>query len=216
MLFEKISHGGHPYAAGPLRRGRTIPELQDPGGRKIYLEFKELRVIAPELLTDLVGQPGTLLFEILGPARAIAKLNNGVIEWVGPPQTRWIRTNGAGQYTSVAAVILSARRGKTIPEAIQLLWIDGKDLKSAIMQAIDDRAVRNLDGDRNKACRNRHAAEDPVNELAKPIARVREGPFTEDRAVRCENTGLMGRRAPVNAHEKVRLRMSSHGMCASG
>ena len=53
---------GRPVQARGLGRGRCHgPELQDPLGGKVIGELEQLRVVAPQLLADAVGQAHALL-----------------------------------------------------------------------------------------------------------------------------------------------------------
>ncbi len=211
VFLQQLGHRGGSYPAGSRWRGRKPPEGQNPWRGKIGLEFKELWVVAPELAAKAVGEAGALGGKLIGHARPFAQLYNLGIQRIKRAQAIRISADRVCQYTSVPTVIFGARRRKTIPEAIQLLGIDGKDLKPAIEQAVYDRAVRRLDGGRNVPGLAGCAAEHPVEHLADPLTGVREGLLAEDRAVRGENAGLMGLGAPVNASKDGRLRMRGYG-----
>jgi hypothetical protein len=63
-----------------------------------------------------------------------------------PTKTGLIRANGIGQDTGIAPVILGARHTMTIPEPVELLGMQRKDVEAAFEQAFDNRAPRHFDG----------------------------------------------------------------------
>ena len=149
MFFKYPVDRGEANPAGFLRRGCTRPELQECFRGQIASERKEGRVVAPQLATEAMSESGACGGQLIGHTRPFPQLDNLGIQGAKCPQTIRIGAEGAGQYACVPAVILGACRRKTIPKAVQLFGIDGKDLKSAIQQTINDRAVRYLYGDGN-------------------------------------------------------------------
>ena len=55
-----------------------------------------------------------------------------------------VRSERRGQSFCIPAVVLGPRRREPVPEAVELLWIDGVDLEPVIEERLDDGAVRNL------------------------------------------------------------------------
>ncbi len=62
-------------------------------------------------------------------------------------QSLRVRPEGVSEHSSVPTVVLGTGGRKPIPEAIQLLGVDGVDLEFGFHHGFHDRAVRHLDGD---------------------------------------------------------------------
>src|SRR5262249_6412141 len=63
--------------AGGLGRGRCRgPQLEEPIGGEIITDRERLRIIPPELLAHSVGEPVSLLLQVLGHARPFAQLDD--------------------------------------------------------------------------------------------------------------------------------------------
>jgi hypothetical protein len=52
------------------------PQVEKPISRQIVAELERLRVISPELMVDLIGQPRALLRQLIRHARPLTQLNH--------------------------------------------------------------------------------------------------------------------------------------------
>ena len=163
------------------------------------------------MISETVGEKGAFGSQFIDHAGPFAQLDNLGIQRTQRAQAVRIGANRIAQYARVTAIILGPRRRKTIPEAIQLLGVDGEHLKSTIEKTIHNRTVRNLYGDRNAVGLATRAIQDPVKELAQPFPGVGEGLLAENGTLGSENTDLVGPGTPVNTREKHRSNWIGHG-----
>ena len=151
-----------------------------------------------------MGEAGAFGGQIIRDTGPFSQRDHLGLQRAKRPQAIRIGADCTGPYACVPAIILGAGRRKPIPETVQLRWMDRKDLKSAIQQAIHDRAVRNLYGNGDRAGLAGPTAKDPVDQLAQPLAGVGKGLLAKDGAGRCKNTGLVGPGPPVDTCEEQR------------
>jgi len=56
-----------------------------------------------------------------------------------------------GQHAGIEPVVLGARDGEAVAEAVELLRVEGEAPKAALKEGLDHRAARDLDGDPNNS-----------------------------------------------------------------
>src|SRR5208283_1920077 len=121
MRLEDFGETGLVDLSGPGGRGRTFPQREEVLGRQVVGHLQHLRVIAPQLLADPVGQAGALLSEVVGDARPFAQFDDrGIVDRQqskGPP----IGAQAVAQHLRVAAVVLGAGRREAIAKPVELL-----------------------------------------------------------------------------------------------
>ncbi len=122
VFLQQLGHRGGSHPAGSRWRGRELPEGQHPWRGKIGLEFKELWVVAPELVAEAVGEAGALGGQLIGHARPFAQLYNLGIQRIKRAQAIRISADRVCQYTSVPTVIFGARRRKNDPGSDPAAW----------------------------------------------------------------------------------------------
>ena len=107
-----------------LGRGRGRgPERQDPFGRDVVAQLEQLRVVAPELLADAVGQAHALLLQLLGQARPLAQLDHArVADGHAPEQVR-VGAQPGGRDPGVAPVVLGPGDADPVAQAVELLGV---------------------------------------------------------------------------------------------
>jgi hypothetical protein len=66
-----------------------------------------------------------------------------------PTKTGLIGTDGISQDKGITPVILGSRHTMTIPEAVELLRMQRKDVEAAFEQPFDNRAPWHFDGHRD-------------------------------------------------------------------
>jgi hypothetical protein len=63
------------------------------------------------------------------------------------PKTGLIRSQRIGKHKGIASVVFRSRDTVTVPEAVELLGVNGKDVEAALDQPFDNGAPRHFDGD---------------------------------------------------------------------
>lgn len=97
---------------------RQCPQIEEPLGGEIVTEFERLRIIAPELLADAVGEPVAFLLQVLGHAGPLAQLDHDRVFDREPAEAMPVGSQGVGEHVGIAAVVLGAGDGESIAEAI--------------------------------------------------------------------------------------------------
>src|ERR671939_225220 len=96
------------------RGWRQCPQLQDPLGRHVLAQLEELRVVAPELLTDAVAQTHALLLQLLSQARPLPQRDHGGIAGLDGPEQVRIRAQSTGRDPGVAPVVLGTSNADAV------------------------------------------------------------------------------------------------------
>ncbi len=80
VLFEQLGEAGFAYPSRLGRRRRQLPQGQSEGCRHVALDRGEkLRVVAPELVAELVFQAVGVVKQLLAGAGQLAQLDDGDI-----------------------------------------------------------------------------------------------------------------------------------------
>src|SRR5262249_43767355 len=189
---------------GGLGRGRRRgPQLEEPIGGEIVTDHECLWVIPPELLAHPVGEPVSLLLQVLGHTRPLAQFDDHRILGRQQPEAVPVGAQAVAENMSIAAVVLGPGHRETIAEAVKLLWIDRIDLKTAFEQRFDNRAMRHLDRDRDP-CRGRSRyRQQPRAQLGKPSAAMGERSLTDNLAAGIDQADAMRLACPVDAGEPL-------------
>jgi hypothetical protein len=130
---------------------RPLEPGQDPFGGDVVAHLKQLRVVAPKLLTDAVRQAHALLLELLRQARPLPQCDHSRVAGLDGPEQVGIGAQSAGRDPSIASVILRPRQADAIPEPLELLGIDRMHGKAAVQESIHHRPVRHFNGHRDPA-----------------------------------------------------------------
>jgi hypothetical protein len=96
---------------------------------EIVTEFERLRIIAPELLADAVGQPVTFLLQVLGHAGPLAQLDHDRVFDCKPAKAMPVGSQRVAEHVGVPAVVFGAGDGEAIAEAVELFRVDRIDLE---------------------------------------------------------------------------------------
>ena len=91
----------------------------------------------------------------------------------------------------------------TIPEAVQLLGINRKDMEAAFDPPLDNRASRHFDGHGDPLWVSPRHGPQPVRQLGQTGSIMIHDPFTHPAAVAVEDTDLMLLGAPINADKPI-------------
>src|SRR5260221_2469986 len=105
----------------------------------------------------------------------------------------------------ISAIVLGAGNAKAVAKPIKLLWIDRVDLKPALQQHFNHRAMRHLNGNRDRRRRSAGLRRQPITQFAQPGAAVRNGSLTQTLPTRIKKVDLVALRCPVDAHEPSNL-----------
>ena len=103
----------------------------------------------------------------------------------------------------VAAVVLGAGGREAVPEAVELLGIDGVEAEAAIHQSFDITTVRHLDGHRHGIRRRPGLLADPGRHLGQALATVGETALAKLAALGINHEHVVRLRCPVDAHEPI-------------
>ena len=103
-----------------------------------------------------------------------------------------------GRDTGVSPIVLGAGDAEPIAQAIKLLRIDRMDDEAAIQKHIDDRPMRHLDRDRDRAGLARDRL-DPIGQLRQSGAAMRKFAFAYDTTFGIENADLMFLGSPIDS-----------------
>ena len=68
-------------------------------------------IFGPELISDLMCQPGALRRQLIGHARPFAQLNDLRIDRIQSLQTIWIDPDGIGEHTRIPAIVGASENG---------------------------------------------------------------------------------------------------------
>src|SRR6516164_9453094 len=110
------------------------------------------------------------------------------------------RTQGRGHDFRVAAVILRSGQGEAVAEAIHLLGIEGVNLKAALDQRFDHRAVRHFDRDQDLRWFDRATCcHQPGRHLGEALTAVLEEPLADFSTITVGEEHVMALRRPVDA-----------------
>ena len=166
-----------------LSGGRCkAPESADPGLGEIALDLEELRIVAPELLTDPVHEPGSVAGQVVRDARPLAQLDDLRRGRVQAPERVAVGSQRIAERTGIAAVVLGAGRREAVPEPVQLLRVERMDREAPFHQGLHHGPMRDLDGDPDGVCLGVRCGDEPVRHLRETGSAVPEGTFSQDRA----------------------------------
>ena len=193
-------------SAGVLALFQSSPE---PGVGELIEEVgdrEQLGVVAPELLADLVAEPGALAGEFVDGPGAFAQLEDERLLEFDPSEEVGVGAEGASEHPGIAGVVLRPGGDVAAPGAADLGGTDGEHRKAGDQQALDDRPVGRLDGDRELPGGGPGLVQEPADELRLARAAVGKGPAAANRTVRLQQASMVGRRAPIDADEKQKRR----------
>ncbi len=94
-------------AGGLGGRPRQNPEVEEPVGGDIVVEFEALRIIARELRPDAVGEPVAFLLDVLGHARPLARLDHDRVFGRERPEAMTVGSERVGVHVGIAAIVLA-------------------------------------------------------------------------------------------------------------
>lgn len=155
------------------------------------------------MLTNSVGQPCALGREFVGDARPFPELHHLGFDRVEAPEEAAVGSQGVGEHPSVAAVVLGAGRREAVPEAVELLRIEGMYDEDALHHGLDHRPVRHLDRHCDPARRRPGLLEEPRRHLGEPQARMREGPLALYAAFSVDDADVVNFRSPVHTDKPL-------------
>src|SRR5436190_18714563 len=175
MALDDFGNARLARASCFVRRRHELPQIEEPLGAEIVLEFEHGRKVAPQLLAHAIGEAGALGHQVLGNARPFPELDDNGIGDGQQAEAARVGAQGRGQHLGIATVVLAARRREAVAEAVELLGVDGVDVEAALEQRLDDGPVRHLDGDVDLAGVDGPARrQQPVRHLGQSFAAVPE------------------------------------------
>jgi hypothetical protein len=211
-----------PSDSGPCetvsgRGGRgNLQECPQPEIISRGAEGQRLGVEADELLAQAIGEADERLEEVIVQAGEFTELDDEGILGSEVAEGGPIGAQGIAQDEGVASIIFGAGDGVTVAESVELLGVDGEDVKAALEHGLDDGPARNLDGDRDARRASAGQLGEPVGQLGEGLAGMRDGAFGDQVAVGVEHGHLVRGRGPVDA-DIERVRALSHDVpCGAG
>ena len=202
LVSQSVSQSGR-----VSRRWGQRPDIQEPVGSRIFPKIKSLRIVAPELLTNAIGQTVALFLELFGHARPLAQLDNCRIKRLQAPEAMTVGAQRGGQHQSVTPIVLGACGREPVAEAIELLGVDRINPDPAIHQRFDYRPMRHFNRHRDSP-RVRRLCDQPIDHLAQTFGRAGEGAL--NRIIWSDQANLMLCARPVHADESCRLLLHVH------
>src|SRR5262249_25169399 len=130
-----------------LGRRHGLEQIEEPVRTNIVGEFQHLRIIAPELMFQTIGETDALNLELFVDARPFPELDDDGIGDRQLAEGPHIGSEAVPQHIGVAAVVFGPGDREAVAEAVELLGVDGIYNETALEQGLDDRPVRRLDGD---------------------------------------------------------------------
>ena len=124
MALQQAGDSFFADAAGLGGRGSELPQFEEPCLGEIAFHGQNLRVVAPELLTHAVYQPGPLGGEIVGDAGPFPEFDHFGIDRIEAPEEAAVGPQRIGEHAGVATVVLGAGGRKTVREAVKLLGVE--------------------------------------------------------------------------------------------
>jgi hypothetical protein len=102
-----------------------------------------------------------------------------------------IRSQRIGQHKGIASVVFRSRDTVTVPEPVELLGMNGKDVEAALDQPFDHRTTRYFNRHGHPLRLSRRQSPQPGPQLGQTGAIMVHGPFTHQATVAVEHTDLM-------------------------
>ena len=210
VLFEEFGEGGDAQLEGECGGFGLVPELAEPGVGELIEEVgdrEQLGVVAPELLADLVAEPGALAGEFVDGPGAFAQLEDERLLEFDPSEEVGVGAEGRERASRHRGGRPSPRRRRSgAGSRGSGRGPMANTRKAGDQQALDDRPVGRLDGDRELPGGGPGLVQEPADELRLARAAVGKGPAAANRTVRLQQAYMVGRRAPIDTDEKQKRR----------
>ena len=184
--------------AGLGGRGSELPQFEEPCLGEIAFHGQNLRVVAPELLTHAVHQPGPLGGEIVGDAGPFPEFDHFGIDRIEAPEEAAVGPQRIGEHAGVATVVLGAGGREPVPEAVKLLGVERMHDEAVLHQGLDHRSVRYFNGNADDIRGRPGLGEKPRRHLGEPRPCVREGALATHAPLTVDDADLVSFRPPVD------------------
>jgi hypothetical protein len=203
VLTQQAFDGFPLQSAGHGWRGRQLKQRPQPWFVSRGAQLKRLRVEAVKLFAQTVGQPIGLAPEVFIDPGEFPQLNYQRIVQTNPAKAGPIGAQCVTEHEGVAAVVFGAGHAMAVAKAIELLGIDGVEVKPMLDQGFHYRATRNLDRDGGLSRVISRKLMQPLRERGNCLTGMCKRSFGQDSAAAVEHTGLMGLSRPVDADVKL-------------
>jgi hypothetical protein len=140
---------GTPLETNRLRAGDALDELPEPGLIRRRRELKEVRRTTVDLVPEAVGQAVHLVAHVLVDPGELADLDDQGVVGVDAPEAVPVVAQSVGQDVGIEPVILGPSHGVAVTEAVELLRIDGMDVKPSLEKRLHEGAPGTFDGHRD-------------------------------------------------------------------
>jgi hypothetical protein len=206
VLGEDAGDAGAEGAGAP-RAEASQEEVPKEGVMRARGEREQLRSEILEMLPEAVGESAEVLLEGGVAAGGMAQGDGFWREAGTAGEFMEVGAEGVGEDEGIATVILGARRGVTVTEAVSLLGVDGEDGVAVFEEHVDERMVGALQGDGGVFWQGTRLAE-PGEDAGEACGRMLgvEGAWF----VLAEEAEVVGARGPVDADEERRGRQEKH------
>src|ERR1017187_262216 len=161
-------------------------------------QFQHLRIIAPQLLPELVGKPVTVGLQILFHARPLPEAKDGRLIQFDTMKTSLVGSQRVCHHKCVQIVVLGAGHRVPVAKAIHLFGVDGEHRQVVFDQAFHHCPVWHFDGNGYRTGISTSQLQQPVDTLPDAIAAVLDLFFTEHCAVVIDHTDVMMIRSPID------------------
>ena len=205
VALEKLCEGACPDPAGLRRSGNQLPQIEEPRVGDAGSGLKDLRVVAPELFAHSVAERGTLAGEVFGNAGPLAQFDDDRIRGMNFAKAVTVGTERVGEHAGVATVVLGPGRREAVAKAVELLRIDRVKNKAPVCKALDDGAVRNLNGHEDVGEYGSRLVPDPHGHFRESFSAVAERALAFSAALRIDDADIVLLRTPVHPCKPVVL-----------
>src|SRR5215472_15574818 len=174
ILLEDLRDGLLTRVGSLLRCRYSLEEIEEPARANVVRELVHLRIIAPKLMLQAVGQADVLGLELFLYARPFPELGDCRVDPGELAERAHIGPETVRQDISIAAVVLCSCDREAVTKAVELFGIDRINVETALEQDLDNRPVWRFDGDMDLAGLASAHFQQPGNHVAEAGATMRE------------------------------------------
>src|SRR6516164_3389680 len=201
VVLEYASDGFLTHIGSLLRRRYGLEQIEEPGCTNVIGKLQHLRIIAPELVPEAVGETTALNLELLVDARPFSELDDNGLSDGKLAESPHIGPEAVRQHIGVTAVVVGAGDREAIAKAVELLGVDRINVEATLEQGLDDRPMRRLDADMDIARLATARLQQPGNHVGETGPTVRELPLSDFLACVVIQRNDMLLRCPINTHQ---------------
>ena len=179
MALQQARDSSFTDLLGLIRCRDEPPKFQEPGCSDVVGQLQHLRIVAPQQFSNTIAESIAVMAQIVADAGPFPQLHDDRVQAAQAAQAARVRPQRVGQHVRVAAVVFGAGGREAVPEAVELLRVDGMDAEASLQQTFHHGAVRDLDGDRYGIRRRLRLLDDPGRHLGQTLTAMHEAALAE-------------------------------------